>query len=246
MGKISKTFALFLILIMAFSCLSLLMVKPASAQSIPTPSVPEFTSSYYVQNRSIVVTIKNQPFSYSYKGTTYSLYYDVRIKWYFGQDWTELYPVTNIIPGYAMSAMSGNSEYVTDNAPSESNSDYTVLSYLVGANGDYPFTQIPPNSQVDLQVKAIVGHSSQAFVPDIYDNQPIYVGTSVPVVIFDTSSGWSNTVTITVGFYWLEIALFIALAVIVALIVATIIVRHHKTGKTQTRLDAFIVPRRKL
>jgi len=35
MGKIGKTFASFLILIMAFSCLSLLMVKSASAQSTP-------------------------------------------------------------------------------------------------------------------------------------------------------------------------------------------------------------------
>lgn len=64
------------------------MVKPAHAQSIPTPSVPEFTvkfvnasyevptsystdpytgqnvthSSYFVENSSIELTITNQPF----------------------------------------------------------------------------------------------------------------------------------------------------------------------------------------
>jgi len=207
---------------MAFSCLSLLMVKPATAQSIPTPSVPEFTlkvvanpiyvpptttidpytgnvttqAGYYVQNTSIVITIKNQPFSYSYNGTTYNLYYNVRLKGHFGQDWTELYPVSNVIDSLGESF--GNSLYVPSDSPSESNSDYTVLSYVVGANGNYPFTQILPDSQVDFQVEAIVGHVSQVYVPDIYDNAASFVGTYYQVILFDTSSSWSNTATITV------------------------------------------------
>jgi hypothetical protein len=90
MGNIRRTWALILIGLIAFSCLSLLAVKPATAQSIPKPSVPEFTLSYsdksysvpptydidpytgksiitqdgyYVKNASVEVTIKNQPFT---------------------------------------------------------------------------------------------------------------------------------------------------------------------------------------
>ena len=93
MGKIPKTSALILTLIIAISCLTLLTVKPANAQTIPKPSVPEFTlkfvdhsydvppttttttdpytgkqttatqAGYRVYNQSIYVVIKNQPFT---------------------------------------------------------------------------------------------------------------------------------------------------------------------------------------
>jgi hypothetical protein len=205
----------------AFAQNSTLTPTPAPTPStIPTPSVPEFTlnvvanpiyvpptttidpytgnvttqAGYYVQNTSIVITIINQPYSYSYNGTTYNLYYNVRFKGHFGQDWTELYPVTNEVQG----ASFGNSLYVYSTSPSESNSDYIVLSYPVGANAIYPFTQLLPDSQVDFQVEAIVGDVSQVFIPDIYDNMPISAGTFVQVIDFDISSDWSNTQTITI------------------------------------------------
>jgi len=54
MGKISKTFALTLMIIAALSCLSLLTVKPASAQSNTIPSVSIlYPSSSTVFNVSI-------------------------------------------------------------------------------------------------------------------------------------------------------------------------------------------------
>lgn len=43
MGKIGKIFALILTLTIAISSLAVLTVRPASAQSLPTPAVPEFT-----------------------------------------------------------------------------------------------------------------------------------------------------------------------------------------------------------
>ena len=86
--------ALALILLTAMSSLSLIMVKPANAQSTLKPYVPEFTlkyldnsydvpptygtdpytgnnvttqAGYHVQNESVEVIIKNQPFtSYVY------------------------------------------------------------------------------------------------------------------------------------------------------------------------------------
>ena len=89
MGSASKTFALFLILIIALSSLSLLVARSASAQSTPIPSVPQFTltyvdnshyvsptysidpytgkmvmsqEGYYQQNKSIEMTVTNQAF----------------------------------------------------------------------------------------------------------------------------------------------------------------------------------------
>lgn len=85
MGSISKSFALILILIVVIASLSLIMIKPASAQTVPKPSVPEFTAkyvdrsytvpasttidpytgqnvtnpSYYVENRTLEIAIKN-------------------------------------------------------------------------------------------------------------------------------------------------------------------------------------------
>ncbi len=46
MGKIGKTFVLLLTIIVAMSCLILLIAKPANAQTIPKPSIPEFKLSY--------------------------------------------------------------------------------------------------------------------------------------------------------------------------------------------------------
>ena len=72
MSKIGKTFALFLTLIIAMSCLTLLTVKPAFAQSIASPSIPQFSVKYSglfydplsaVDNRTLFFTIRNQPFT---------------------------------------------------------------------------------------------------------------------------------------------------------------------------------------
>ena len=148
-----KSFALILILIMAISSSSLLMIKPAFAQSIPTPTVPEFTvkladhsydvppvttsttnpynnktttttiPSYHVRNLTIDLTIVNQPYPVIINGNASFVYYDVRTKGHFGQDWTELFPYYS-------------------NSPVQSNSQYTVISlpanYQVGDQIGYP------------------------------------------------------------------------------------------------------------
>jgi len=46
MGKIGKTLALFLTLIIALSRLTIVLVKPANGQALLKPSVPEFTLRY--------------------------------------------------------------------------------------------------------------------------------------------------------------------------------------------------------
>ena len=109
MGRISKSFTLILTLIMVLSSLTLQIVKPAFAQSIPKPSVPEFTietvsrpydvppatttatdpytgkqttttqPGYHVENKTIEAVIKNS------LGTSY---YNFRYKGHYTQDWS--------------------------------------------------------------------------------------------------------------------------------------------------------------
>jgi hypothetical protein len=183
--------------------------------STPKPSVPDFTvklvNNWYdvpttystdpytgetithpghrVDNITVELSIKNQPFDYSANGLTYHLYYNVRTKPHFVEDWTELYPVAD----------SPNSPYDWDNkswsyskyvfAPSESNSDFTILSLPA----DYP-----SNAQVDFQVEAIVGHDSQFWFIQ-HPLAPEYGGYYEPAIAYDTTSGWSDTQTLTIG-----------------------------------------------
>ena len=79
MDNISKSFTLFIIFIITISCLTLLTVKPANAQTTASPSVPQFslslqgwTNNYYVQ-----VLIRNQLFT---PNGSNQLYYNVRLK----------------------------------------------------------------------------------------------------------------------------------------------------------------------
>lgn len=99
MGKISKTYALFLTLIIALPCLNLLTVNPADAQSTPIPSVPQFTLQLvgppFTQNTTyslnsdtgqiepnigytnnytyLVITIKNQQYDSKYGSIFYNI-----------------------------------------------------------------------------------------------------------------------------------------------------------------------------
>jgi hypothetical protein len=93
MEKIDKTFALTLILIIAMSCLTLLIVNPTSAQTIPIPSVPRFdlkfqdnsywvNSTQHIQNQTIQIKIENQPV-----GNSEYLLYLIDIKSHYEDKW---------------------------------------------------------------------------------------------------------------------------------------------------------------
>ena len=114
MKLISKSFALFLIVILAVS--SLIIVESAST-SIPKPSAPEFNvryvdhsydepavydidpytgntvvtqGGYHVQNNSVEIVIKNQDFTsyHNENGSRIWLYYNVAIKGHF-ENWPD-------------------------------------------------------------------------------------------------------------------------------------------------------------
>ncbi|MCW4044728.1 MAG: hypothetical protein NWE94_04330 [Candidatus Bathyarchaeota archaeon] len=298
-------FCLFLVLLAPSMFLSQdnLVLANAGA-SIPKPSVPEFTvkfvnASYSVtttnpytglsetkltSNNSIEVTIKNQPFAYS----DYQIYYNVRVKPHFAENWTEIYPIQNMTSTYNGDGAFSYALYVNLDAPAQSSLSYTNITFPVvptrvysasgyyegyniqryysgeeGQEGRYSefLNAIPDGAQLDFQVEALVGHSSQRWIIQ-HPLFPTYGGYFAPAVAYDgTSSGWSNTQTITIGanahtatpdtsplqsptatsnfqsdanqqgFNWTETILLAALIVIAALLVAIALMRRKQTKK---------------
>jgi hypothetical protein len=201
MGSLGKSFALILILITAISSPSLLMVKPVGAQSITTPSVAEFSVAYvkssfyvpptyeidqytgknvtvqaghYADNSTVAFTIKNQPFV-SFKDATgnyTSLYYSIRFKGHYGNDWL-YYPNDPNVNGMA--------EYIV-----ASSSDYTIT-----ALPSWELSNVPSGGQLDFQVQTLIGY-------DYSENG--YAGGYKTVFYYfnGAASDWSNTQTITI------------------------------------------------
>jgi hypothetical protein len=147
-------------IIVTLMLLPLAMISVINAQNIPKPSVPVSalasladvttaqgatttdsttgaTSTELVVN-GIKISVINQPFSYSFNGTTYVLCYDYRYKAHSAQNW-EKSPYTQ------------NNSY-----PLQSNSGTTWL--LVE---EISIPQPADDAQIDFQVQAIAGHYHQ-------------------------------------------------------------------------------------
>jgi hypothetical protein len=206
MTNVHKNLTLILILVMTAS--SFTIIGNVAAE-IPKPEVPEFTvrivsnpydvattystdqytgetithAGYHVENRSIEVTVKNQAYSYS-NGTTFQVYYNVRTKPYFGDSWTEMYPTRNWPVDPIQYA------YYIEGAPRQLSSEYTLIAISLN--------NYPENGQVDFQVEAMVGHKSLTFVAD-HPLAPNLGGEYYEATVYDTSSGWSSTETLTIG-----------------------------------------------
>jgi len=200
----SKRTGILLLLVLTAS--GLLLVKPAQS-AITKPSVPEFTvalvdasydvpttystdpytgehvthEGYHVARRAIEVKIKNQPFTpfTDSDGQEIKFSYSIRIKGHY-EEWGSI----NVIYNYG-------------EMPTQSNSEYTVISYNSSRTGSYSFDLTPvsrtltvsPNGQVDFQVKALVGYTYEAVtVPPFHGT--FFVGEE---------SDWSATQTITIS-----------------------------------------------
>jgi hypothetical protein len=190
MGKPERVSSTVLMLII-IAVASLIAVNPASAQSIPKPSVPEFSvklvahpydvppkttttidqytgkettttqPGYRVENKSIEVMIKNHRFTPYTNANGYEL---------------NLY--------YSVHVKGHFGEDWKDFCPTilaQLSSEYTVVS----GSADYP-----DGSQLDFQVEAIIGH-----MYDVLAGRPI-----LPLYELwpDATSGWSNTQTLTI------------------------------------------------
>jgi len=212
MVTMRKSFALVIIFILVSS----MTIIRLSFASIPKPSVPEFTlklvdNSYevpttystdpytgqtithpatHVDNRSIELTIKNQPFTAitvneGSSSWLVDFYYDVRVKGHYADDWIALYPPADI-------------------PLKPSNSDYTILAFPITTSPTHPeqgnsleaynaitdsydarLNGLPTNAQIDFQVQAMIGYVSRTteFASWYFTGE---------------ESGWSNTQTLTI------------------------------------------------
>lgn len=198
MSSIGKSFALVLIVVMAMSSLSVMMVKFASAQSFNTPSVPEFSVRYvdnsyyasnpititdqygnsrvvqgYVENKTVEFSIKNQAF------TSYTIPYN-------SSDSSNTGQTVNLMFNIRTKVHSGdNWMYVThlsDGYLKQSDTNFTTASYQL----DYLFPiSIPYGMEVDFQVQALIGYVHR-----------------YPIINSDTFNGtesdWSSIQTLTI------------------------------------------------
>jgi hypothetical protein len=196
----------------------ILTADSVNAQVLPQPSTPEFfirylkasynittttngvTTTQQIDNSTVELVIKNQPYNYSNGNITYLLYYNVQTKSHFTENWTELYPLVNQLSGYwgpyswyiwvAKSTNLHQSSYPSLQA---TNSTFSTLSL--------PSKNYPINT--DFQVKAMIGHNSTYFIPPNAPWNPeeflkyIGQGTTLQGIAYDTSSNWSQTQTVS-------------------------------------------------
>jgi hypothetical protein len=184
----------------------------SASTSIPKPSVPEFTvklinNSYYVPPTTsidpytgqtvtqggyyvevepdIEIAIKNQPFTPYVDTATnkgISLFYQVRTKGHFSQDWSIVEYWIKEAPAYNPRNPYPEQDYT---------SEHTILKYgsLAGQN-------IPSKGQLDIQVQALIGyvtiHGDPNHSIDLYYQFASFEFTG-------ETSGWSNTQTITIS-----------------------------------------------
>lgn len=198
----NKTSAIVLLLALIIGY-SLFVIIPISAETIPKPSVPEFTATiedhsydvpltskttinpytgqqethtqggYRVENRTIDVKITNQPFTSVTIDGNTTQLYYV-IRWKgHYENWNE-----NITYSY-----NDYNYYLSIGGLKASDSTYTVKSYPLALWNI-------PNGKIDFQVKAQAGYSFTYFGGHI---QPI--GTNFYAA---AESDWSNIQTVTI------------------------------------------------
>jgi hypothetical protein len=169
----SKSWALLLVAVLTVS--SLLMVASAFAQSIPKPSVPEFTLQLE-DNWWVRVIVQNQPIIPNGHDSAW-IFYATRYKWHESTNW---YPTESI---------SNDGKYVGEMGTSG------TTEWVISTNSFYELLGMTTSHQLDYQILAINGYKNTTLP---YDGPPIGVEPGdYPVVIVNTS-GWSNTQTITI------------------------------------------------
>ena len=222
MDTASKSFSL--LLVVSIIVLSLLIVQPASSQSILKPSVPEFTVQFVVdtsyiaptytinpyngqnqtvgggytqETQTIEFTVKNQPFT-TYKdsnGSYIGLYYNFRYKGHYGNQW-------NYYPFYLFT---NNATGYSQIQTTHSYGPYSGGLFVAYSASSSEYTVI----SIRLSALTIGGYQG------IPDNSVVDFQTQAQIGHIDDipsgllagdfysftgeSSDWSNTQTITLG-----------------------------------------------
>lgn len=199
MGNISKLFCILLVVI--FTASSLVMTESANAQSVPKPSVPEFTvqindrsydvptsysidqftgeiithEGYHVDNRTIEIIVKNQDYS-AYKDDDIHLCYNLSVKGHFGDVWM-YYPENK---GYLAS-----------------DSAYTTITFddFYRLIDNHMISYTPRDWKIDFRVQAMIGSYHVEWVSFNAPDSPL-AGYGIEVFTGEMSD-WSDTKTIT-------------------------------------------------
>ncbi|MGD6851400.1 MAG: hypothetical protein ACQCN6_04985 [Candidatus Bathyarchaeia archaeon] len=216
MGKTSKTFALLLTITIVMACLTTLTVKPANAQSIPKPSVPEFTikyndysynvppvygidpdtdenvtkvEGYHVDNRTVEFTIINQPFTPFIdpsNGRTINLFYNIKYKLSSGGEWVSMFGGDREF--WAGSSGQNFDPYVKFGYPIEDySSQYTIIKYAF-------LSDIPSYGAIDFQVQALEGYTNYTAIGESH----IFYSAG-HYTFYGEKSGWSSTQKISLS-----------------------------------------------
>jgi hypothetical protein len=250
MGTTNKVSTTILTIIIVTS--SLLLIPLANAQSIPKPSVPEFTAkyvdksytvpaittidpyngqnvtnpSYYVKNRTLEIAIKNQPFTPYIDSST-------------GAQWkiSLMYQIRT--KGHFAQNWT-NLYFVEDGFLPASNSDYTTVSYSLGEDLGWG-RLLQANDQVDFQVEAMIGyvHRTIGFMSwyftgessDWSPTQTITIPTSSISPTPNPTSSPIPTQTANPSPTVPELSWLVIIPLMISILSIAVVLRHRKTAK---------------
>ena len=152
----------------------------------PVYSVNKYTGEntlvqqgYYVENKNVIITIENQPFTQSTTdGNPVNLFYNIRVKGHFEEYWTDLGQTT------------------------PSDAEYTITSYAYGekANNDILRNVPTKGGELDFQVQAQTGYYTQAWVEESSGcGGTTTAGHYEQRYTLGEPSDWSSTQTLTIN-----------------------------------------------
>jgi hypothetical protein len=204
MARLGKYLSLCLVVILAVS--SLLMIQSTCAQSIPKPSVPEFTLQFFGSPQyALVVTIKNQP----YDSTFGTIYYNLRLKDHNAGNDSWIYPLDQLF-------------YTYHTYPEQStDSEYTNISITVQSN----FLLL--GIQNDIEIEAMLGtigrdaHYNPA--PYVFNGQTSDWSNTQTLNLNQMAVVTPNPSPSVPEFSWLAI-----LPLFISFLSVAVIVRHRK------------------
>ncbi len=211
MGCISKRLSLLLIVLLAVS--SLIMAKPAFAQTstptpqpIPTPSVPEFTVQLVGPSVTVPTTYSlNQSSGQVVANIGYIVEYsavEVTVK---NQPFTPYVDSSGnaVSVFYNIQILDDQSSAWSDlysstgGYPAQStDSDYTNISIHVDTGQNDEGITIPVGTQTEIRVEAMIGYISANFVA--YNPNPPYIADYTNYSFVGQTSSWSPTQTVTI------------------------------------------------
>jgi hypothetical protein len=245
MGKIGKTSALLLTLTILMSCLTLLIVKPVDAQTIPKPSVPEFSLKYVDRSYDIPTTTIATTTTDPYNGKTTTTYttkegyhvgnhtVEFTIK---NQPYVKNENASELFYNFRFKGNYQNESYwKTEPPPSgnfgiyyqASNGAETVISLsLEQMASDYYMTTpaIPDGGQIDFQVQALVGHNVHLDTAVAFDGERSDWSSLQTVTIPATHTSPIPTPTVP------EFPVLVIVPLLLSLFSIVLVVRHRKTA----------------